>query len=76
MRKKSKSMGESKNIDHVCMPVLFVLVLLIIRVTKRKRKFIIYYDILPRYLRALISIFANVKPTESLRKFLNITTQP
>ncbi len=46
-----------KIIDHICLPVLSVLALLIVSFSREKRGAVIHYGILPRYLRGFCRLF-------------------
>lgn len=72
MNTMPKDIHVSKKITHICMPVLFIIALLVLRVSKREGRLIIYYDILPRYLRGVTRIFHI--PLEKFVSVLSIIT--
>jgi hypothetical protein len=64
MKTNHKDIHDSKQIIHICMPVLFVFALLMLRLSKRKEdQLIIYYEIFPRYLRGVMRL-SNISPTK------------
>ncbi len=58
--------------QHVCMPVLSMVVLVYFRLMNRNATYIIHYEIFPRYIRGLKKIFEF--KTKTIEKFLSKIT--